>query len=96
LKPGTLSNVPCFVLILIALNDLSEKSKAIYYLVVLVSFIFSVHLFIGSNNLTSFDFKVIGFVTPIGGLLYGLGRIIFQLLKKKNNKVRIIKWYIKY
>jgi uncharacterized membrane protein YgdD (TMEM256/DUF423 family) len=44
-----------------------------------------------------FDFKVIGFVTPIGGsLLIVALAYYFQLLKKKNNKVRIIKWYIKY
>jgi hypothetical protein len=38
---STLSNVPCFVLILIALlNDLWKAKKAIYYLVVFVSFYF--------------------------------------------------------
>jgi hypothetical protein len=84
LKPGTLSNVPCFVLILIALlNDLSEKAKAIYYLVVFCHFIFSVHLFIGTNNLTSFDFKVIGFVTlSVGSYYSGLGRIILTFEEK--------------
>jgi uncharacterized membrane protein YgdD (TMEM256/DUF423 family) len=42
-----------------------------------ILFSLSIYL-LATNNLTSFDFKVIGFVTPIGGLTYGLGRIIFH------------------
>jgi uncharacterized membrane protein YgdD (TMEM256/DUF423 family) len=68
----------CFLILIALLNDLSEKNKAIYYLVVFVVILFSLYL-LATNNLTSFDFKVIGFVTPIGGPTYsGLGRIIFH------------------
>ena len=49
----------------------SEKAKkAIYYLVVIGVFFFSGSIYLlATNDLTSFDFRVIGFVTPIGGFL---------------------------
>lgn len=49
----------------------SEKAKkVIYYLVVLGLLLFSGSIYLlATNDLTSFDFKVIGFVTPIGGFL---------------------------
>jgi hypothetical protein len=48
-----------------------------------ILFSLSIYL-LATNNLTSFDFKVIGFVTlSVDSYLCGLGRIIFQLLKKK-------------
>jgi uncharacterized membrane protein YgdD (TMEM256/DUF423 family) len=67
--------------------DLSQKTKKIIYNLVL----FGVILFSGSiyllatNTLTSFDFKVIGFVTPIGGLLLILawGILFWNIIKKK-------------
>lgn len=52
-------------------NLVSDKAKkAILVLVVAGVFLFSVSLyFLACNALFSFDFKVIGFITPIGGLL---------------------------
>ena len=49
---------------------LQKKQKAIYYLVLTGVALFSGSIYLlATNNLTSFDFKIIGFVTPIGGLL---------------------------
>ncbi len=49
----------------------SEKAKkVIYYLVDFGLLLFSGSIYLlATNELTSFDFKVIGFVTPIGGFL---------------------------
>jgi len=66
----------------------SEKAKkAIYYLVVtgVVFFSGSIYL-LATNDLTSFDFKVIGFVTPIGGFLLIVAWfwLFFDFFKKKS------------
>jgi len=66
----------------------SEKAKkAIYYLVVtgVVFFSGSIYL-LATNDLTSFDFKVIGFVTPIGGFLLIMAWfwLFFDFFKKKS------------
>jgi uncharacterized membrane protein YgdD (TMEM256/DUF423 family) len=46
------------------------KKQESYLLVVFGVILFSLSIYLlATNNLTSFDFKVIGFVTPIGGLL---------------------------
>jgi uncharacterized membrane protein YgdD (TMEM256/DUF423 family) len=66
---------------------LSQKAKKTIYNLVL----FGVLLFSGSiyllatNSLTSFDFKIIGFITPIGGLLLILAWVVLLLhfIKKK-------------
>jgi uncharacterized membrane protein YgdD (TMEM256/DUF423 family) len=76
-----------FLLFIGIMTDLSQKTKKIIYNLVL----FGVILFSGSiyllatNTLTSFDFKVIGFVTPIGGLLLILawGILFWNIIKKK-------------
>ena len=60
-----------FLLILGSTSRLPEKSKKwIYYLIVtgVLLFSFSIY-FLATNELTAFDFKTIGFITPIGGLL---------------------------
>lgn len=80
-----------FLLFIGIMADLSQKTKKIIYNLVL----FGVILFSGSiyllatNTLTSFDFKVIGFVTPIGGLLLILawGVLLFNILKKKQQNL---------
>lgn len=48
--------------------------KWIFFCIVagIVLFSFSIYL-LATNTITSFDFKTIGFVTPIGGLLLILG-----------------------
>jgi uncharacterized membrane protein YgdD (TMEM256/DUF423 family) len=76
-----------FLLFIGIMTDLSQKTKKIIYNLVL----FGVILFSGSiyllatNTLSSFDFKVIGFVTPIGGLLLILawGILFWNIIKKK-------------
>jgi uncharacterized membrane protein YgdD (TMEM256/DUF423 family) len=87
LKPGTLSNVPCFVLILIALlNDLKNKESYLLFSRFCVILFLSIYL-LATNNLTSFDFKVIGFVTPIGGLLLiVVGAYYFSTFEEKTTK----------
>ena len=80
-----------FLLFIGIMTDLSQKTKKIIYNLVL----FGVILFSGSiyllatNTLTSFDFKVIGFVTPIGGLLLILAWavLLFNILKKKQQNL---------
>ena len=47
-----------------------KAKKAIYYLTLLGVLLFSGSIYLlATNTLSSFDFKTIGFVTPIGGLL---------------------------
>ena len=78
-----------FLLFIGIINDLSQKAKKIIYNLV----VFGVLLFSGSiyllatNSLTSFDFKVIGFITPIGGLLLILawGVLLLHFKKKKHS-----------
>ena len=68
--------------------DAQSKNK-LFYLI-----LFGVLLFSGSiygsatNSLTSFDFKIIGFITPIGGLLLILAWILL-LIKFLKNKLDI-------
>jgi uncharacterized membrane protein YgdD (TMEM256/DUF423 family) len=48
--------------------------KRIFYFILFGVLFFSGSIYLlATNDLTSFDFKVIGFVTPIGGLLLILG-----------------------
>jgi uncharacterized membrane protein YgdD (TMEM256/DUF423 family) len=76
-----------FLIFIGIINELSQKTKKIIYNLV----VFGVLLFSGSiyllatNTLTSFDFKVIGFITPIGGLLLILawGVLLFHTLMIK-------------
>lgn len=76
-----------FLLFVGLLGMISEKTKkTIYSLVLSGVFLFSGSIYLlATNDLTSFDFKVIGFVTPIGGLLLILawGILLLNLTKKK-------------
>jgi uncharacterized membrane protein YgdD (TMEM256/DUF423 family) len=76
-----------FLLFVGMATELSQKAKkTIYNLVVfgVLSFSGSIYL-LATNSLTSFDFKVIGFVTPIGGLLLisAWGVLLVNFLKNK-------------
>jgi len=75
-------------LLFIGLSELSQMAKkTIYYLVVVGVLFFSGSIYLlATNTLTSFDFKVIGFITPIGGLLLivGWGILLVNFLKKKS------------
>lgn len=76
-----------FLLFLGLNNHLSSKTKKTILILTILGIIFfsgSIYL-LATNSLTSFDFKVIGFSTPIGGLLLIVAWSIFmiQFLKKK-------------
>jgi uncharacterized membrane protein YgdD (TMEM256/DUF423 family) len=75
-----------FLLYIGLVEALSQKTKkTIYYLVVIGILFFSGSIYLlATNNLTTFDFKVIGFVTPIGGLLLMIawGVLLVNILRK--------------
>jgi uncharacterized membrane protein YgdD (TMEM256/DUF423 family) len=76
-----------FLVLIGMLNGLSTKAKKIIYNLVVFGVIFfsgSIYL-LATNSLTTFDFKIIGFATPIGGLLLILawGVLLLNLVKKK-------------
>jgi len=77
-----------FLVLIGTLNELSQKAKKIIYNLVVFGVLFfsgSIYL-LATNSLTSFDFKVIGFITPIGGLLLILawGVLFVNFIKKKS------------
>ena len=63
-----------------------KTKKAIFYLVLFGVVFFSGSIYgLATNVFTNFDFKTIGFITPIGGLLLILGWVLLLIdfLKKK-------------
>lgn len=77
-----------FLMFIGTLNELSQKAKKIIFNLVVFGVLFfsgSIYL-LATNSLTSFDFKIIGFITPIGGLLLILawGVLFFNFVKKKS------------
>lgn len=65
----------------------AKTQRAVYFLVVLGVLLFSGSIYLlATNDLTTFDFKKIGFVTPIGGLLLiGTWLMVFiDFYKKKS------------
>ncbi|RYJ53547.1 DUF423 domain-containing protein [Flavobacterium petrolei] len=77
-----------FLLFLGLLKDVPQKTKkTIYFLVLFGVILFSGSIYLlATNDLTSFDFKIIGFVTPIGGLLLilGWGVLLLNIMNKKS------------
>lgn len=76
-----------FLLFLGLNNHLASKTKKTILILTILGIIFfsgSIYL-LATNSLTSFDFKVIGIVTPIGGLLLivAWSILMIQFLKKK-------------
>jgi len=70
-----------FLMILGGFNLLAEERKRlVYYFIVagIVFFSFSIYL-LATNALTSFDFKKIALLTPIGGLLLVTGWILLGI-----------------
>lgn len=66
------------LLILANIKQILEKDKKIIYYVIvggILLFSFSIY-FLATNDLTAFDFKTIGFITPIGGLFLISGWIL--------------------
>ena len=76
-----------FLLLLPNFKTLTEKTKkTIYYLVIFGVLLFSGSIYgLATNYLTPFDFKTIGFVTPIGGLLLIIawGMLFYDYFKQK-------------
>ncbi|OEK09791.1 hypothetical protein A8C32_09770 [Flavivirga aquatica] len=61
-----------------------KTKKRMYYLIVFGILFFSGSIYgLATNTLTSFDFKMIGFVTPIGGVFFILAWVFmfFDFLK---------------
>lgn len=66
-----------------------KVKKIIYYLLVIGLLFFSGSIYgLATNNLTSFDFKSIGFITPLGGLLLicSWSLLLINFLKMKAYK----------
>ena len=79
-------------LLFIGLSSLSQKAKkTIYFLVVLgvIFFSGSIYLLATNGHFIPFDFKTIGLVTPIGGLLLisAWGSLFFSLFDKKSTNL---------
>jgi uncharacterized membrane protein YgdD (TMEM256/DUF423 family) len=76
-----------FLIFISMIAGLSHKAKkTIYFLVVSGVCLFSGSIYLlATNNITSFDFRVIGFVTPIGGLLLivAWAMLFYNFVKKK-------------
>ena len=71
-------------------NVLVKDKKILFYFVLLGVILFSGSIYcLATNSLSSFDFKTIGFITPIGGLFliiaWGLLVVNFLKNKPKNN-----------
>jgi uncharacterized membrane protein YgdD (TMEM256/DUF423 family) len=77
-----------FLFFLSTQKEISEKVlKSVYNLTVFGVLLFSGSIYLlATNNLTSFDFKIIGFVTPLGGLLLivAWSYLFFSILKRKS------------
>lgn len=76
-------------LLFIGMNDkIIQKTKKTIYILTLVGVLFfsgSIYL-LATNSLTTFDFKIIGFVTPLGGLLLisAWGTLLMNYFNKKS------------
>jgi uncharacterized membrane protein YgdD (TMEM256/DUF423 family) len=76
-----------FLLLIGMSSQVSEMAKKRIFYFIFIGIIFfsgSIYL-LATNNLTVFDFKVIGFITPIGGLLLIVGWmcLFIDFFKKK-------------
>ena len=75
-----------FLLMISQFGFLSNKTLKIIYGLILIGVLFfsgSIYL-LSTNDLLSFDFKVIGIITPIGGLflLMAWGLLLMKCLKQ--------------
>lgn len=78
-----------FLFFVVSRKELSLKALKVIYNLVLAGVLFfsgSIYL-LTTKNVTSVDFKIIGFVTPIGGLLLIFAWIVlFVTIFKKNSQ----------
>ena len=77
-----------FLMFVATTQLVTQKTKKIILILVSLGVLFfsgSIYL-LATNNLTTFDFKIIGFITPIGGLLLITGWIfvIVNFFNKKS------------
>lgn len=81
-----------FLLFVGTTNLLDSKTKNIlFYLVLIGVVLFSGSIYgLSTNELSSFDFKAIGFVTPVGGLFL-ISAWLLLLIKFLKNKPDILK-----
>ncbi|MES2573915.1 MAG: DUF423 domain-containing protein [Bacteroidota bacterium] len=74
-------------LLFIGLSSIAQKTKRVIYNLVVVGIIFfsgSIYLLATNGLFIPFDFKAIGFITPIGGLflIISWGVLLVNILKK--------------
>jgi uncharacterized membrane protein YgdD (TMEM256/DUF423 family) len=81
-----------FLLLVGSLTAIDAKTKTtIFYLVLIGVLLFSGSIYgLATNNLTSFDFRTIGFITPIGGLFLIISWLLL-LIKFLKSKIDISK-----
>ena len=76
-----------FLLFLALYNGIAEKTKKTVFVSVLLGVIlFSCSIYLlALNDVTTFDFKVIGFLTPIGGVFMILGWMLlgYRIIKSR-------------
>tara|TARA_R110002012_G_scaffold312248_1_gene522635 strand:+ start:205286 stop:205687 length:402 start_codon:yes stop_codon:yes gene_type:complete len=64
----------------------ARTKQVIFYLILLGILLFSGSIYgLATNNLSVFDFKTIGFITPIGGLLLIISWLLLLIKFLKNN-----------
>jgi len=75
-----------FLLVLGSLKQIPEKSKKwIFYLVFVGVILFSFSIYgLATNELTSFDFKAIALITPVGGLLLIISWVLLGFAIHRN------------
>lgn len=76
-----------FLILLSTITLASEGTKRVVFYLILIGvilFSFSIYL-LATNTLTSFDFRKIGIITPIGGtsLIAGWGYLLYAILASK-------------
>ena len=70
-----------FLLFLGINNLITKRTKKVIFVLVTIGLMFfsgSIY-FLATNTLTTFDFKTIGFITPIGGLLLILSWLVLGI-----------------
>lgn len=78
-----------FLLFVSKTDTITEKAKkSIWYLILFGVLLFSGSIYLlATNSITSFDFKIIGPITPIGGLLLIIAwGVLFLNILKTNMK----------
>jgi uncharacterized membrane protein YgdD (TMEM256/DUF423 family) len=76
-----------FLLFLATNSRIQEKTKKVIHILIIFGVLFfsgSIYL-LATNAMTTFDFKIIGFITPIGGLLLILAWALLFTDVWKNN-----------